>query len=74
MSYNSKYTGKEVEELLGSIGDKQDRLVSGTTIKTINGESILGTGDIVISGSGVTEDYVNNAIAQAITTTLNTEV
>lgn len=29
---------------------KQDTLVSGTNIKTINGESILGRGNIVISG------------------------
>jgi hypothetical protein len=49
-------------------------LVSGQNIKTINGESILGGGDIVIKGGGVTEEYVNNAIAEAITTTLNTEV
>lgn len=72
MSYNSKYKGSEIEELLDSVGDKQDKLVSGTNIKTINGKSILGSGDIVIGG--VTEDYVNNAIAQAITTTLNTAV
>lgn len=31
---------------------KQDTLVSGTNIKTINGQSILGAGDITISGSG----------------------
>lgn len=31
---------------------KQDALVSGTSIKTINGTSILGSGDIVISGGG----------------------
>jgi hypothetical protein len=49
-------------------------LVSGQNIKTINGESILGEGDIVIKGGGVTEEYVNDAIAEAITTTLNTEV
>ena len=30
--------------------DKQDKLVSGENIKTINGESILGQGDMVISG------------------------
>lgn len=30
--------------------NKQDNLVSGTNIKTINGESILGSGDIVIEG------------------------
>lgn len=52
---------------------KQDALKSGENIKTINGESILGEGDITIAG-GVTEEYVNNAIADAITTTLNTPV
>ena len=31
---------------------KQDTLVSGTNIKTINGGSILGSGDLVISGGG----------------------
>jgi hypothetical protein len=31
---------------------KQDTLVSGTNIKTINGSSILGSGDLVISGGG----------------------
>lgn len=30
----------------------QAQLVSGTNIKTINGESILGSGDIVVSGGG----------------------
>lgn len=29
---------------------KQDKLVSGTNIKTINGESILGSGNIVVEG------------------------
>lgn len=32
------------------INAKQDTLVSGTSIKTINGNSILGSGDIQISG------------------------
>lgn len=31
---------------------KQDTLISGTNIKTINGESLLGAGNIVINGSG----------------------
>lgn len=31
---------------------KQDTLVSGTNIKTINGNSLLGDGNIVISGGG----------------------
>lgn len=32
------------------VSNKQDTLVSGTNIKTINGNSLLGSGDIVISG------------------------
>ena len=35
----------------------QEQLVSGTNIKTINGESILGEGDLEISGGGGTTDY-----------------
>ena len=43
------------------ISGKQDTLVSGTNIKTINGQSILGSGDIVItggSGSGYSDANV----------------
>ena len=35
----------------GLASSKQDTLVSGTNIKTINTQSILGTGDITIGGS-----------------------
>lgn len=31
---------------------KQDRLISGTNLKTINGNSLLGAGNIVLSGTG----------------------
>ena len=41
-----------VTQLTINIAKKQDKLVSGTNIKTINGESILGSGDIAISGGG----------------------
>lgn len=34
------------------ISGKQDKLISGQNIKTINGEDILGSGDIVIKGGG----------------------
>jgi hypothetical protein len=46
-------------ELRNKLGDKQDNLVSGQNIKTINGESILGIGDIEIQGgtSGDTADF-----------------
>ncbi len=39
--------------------------------KTINGESILGEGNIAISGGGVSQKYVDDAIANAITSTIN---
>lgn len=42
------------------ISGKQDKLVSGTNIKTVNGQSLLGSGDITISsGSNVTESTVS---------------
>jgi hypothetical protein len=36
--------------LVAALATKQATLVSGTNIKTVNGESLLGSGDIVISG------------------------
>ncbi len=38
-------------DLQNALNAKQATLVSGTTIKTINSTSLLGSGDIVISGS-----------------------
>lgn len=47
-------TIKSVEEISGEVAtlstDKQDKLVSGQNIKTINGDSILGEGNIEITG------------------------
>lgn len=48
-----KASGKKLTDL-------QDKLVSGTNIKTVNGETILGSGDIEIAGAAtptVTIDY-----------------
>ena len=73
MGYNSKYKSSEIEEILDSVEGKQDKLTSGTNIKTINGQSLVGSGDIEVSG-GVSEEYVTTAIANAITATLNTAV
>lgn len=36
--------------ITNTIAQKQDKLVSGTSIKTINGNSLLGEGNIVIQG------------------------
>ena len=44
--------GQSLATLQASIGAKQDTLVSGNNIKTINGNSILGFGDLIISGGG----------------------
>ena len=46
------------------LSEKQDELVSGTNIKTINGISILGEGDITISGGSGS----SNANVQAVDT------
>jgi hypothetical protein len=43
--------GTTVAEALSSLG-AQAALVSGTTIKTVNGTTLLGSGDLVISGGG----------------------
>lgn len=43
-----------VEGLQEALDGKQETLVSGENIKKINGESILGNGNIVVSGSGGT--------------------
>jgi hypothetical protein len=43
------YTKTEIDTKLS---DKQDTLVSGTNIKTINGQSIVGSGNITLSGDG----------------------
>lgn len=43
---------KQITDLIAAVGGKQDTLVSGTNIKTINGNSLLGSGNIAISGGG----------------------
>ena len=54
------------EAVIALLSGKQDVLVSGTTIKTINGQSILGEGDLIIQGgSGGAEVrtlFVNEAL------------
>ena len=40
----------DVTGLQGALNDKQDELVSGTNIKTVNNQSLLGSGNITISG------------------------
>lgn len=44
---------KQISDAVTAIGSKQDTLVSGANLKTVNGNSLLGAGDIAISGSGM---------------------
>ena len=53
------YTKAETDALLAG---KQATLESGTNIKTINGESILGAGDITIQGGGSEPYFVRGTI------------
>ena len=47
------YTKSETDaEITAATATKQDTLVSGTNIKTINNESLLGSGNITIQGGG----------------------
>ena len=62
MSYNSKYTGQEVEQLL----DKTGKI-------NVSAEDAGVEIDDVIFGYATTQ-YVDDAISNAIVTTLNTEV
>jgi len=71
----ANHTGTQAQStitnLTTDLASKQATLVSGTNIKTINGASILGIGDIVISGGGggttftaltdTPDSYVGNA-------------
>lgn len=53
------YTKAETDALLAG---KQATLESGTNIKTINGESILGSGDITIQGGGSEPYFIRGTI------------
>lgn len=76
------YTDNIISGLTNELSEKQDTLISGSNIKTINGQSILGSGNIVIESSSSnvdlseysTTEEVQNMIAASITTALNTEV
>jgi hypothetical protein len=54
---------KKVNEL---VDNKQDTLVSGTNIKTINNQSLLGSGNIDIQGGGTDVEAFTAAEVQTI--------
>lgn len=51
---------ERLDALEPTVAGKQNALVSGTNIKTINGESVLGSGNLVIEGgSGGSTSFAN---------------
>jgi hypothetical protein len=54
LSYNASTGYFDFTE---NINNKQNTLVSGTNIKTINNQSILGSGNLTISGGSATESF-----------------
>lgn len=57
------YTTAEKEKLAGiDMSEKQDTLVSGKNIKTINNQSLLGSGNITIQGGGGSDLPIVNVI------------
>lgn len=48
------------------LNSKQDTLVSGTNIKTINGETILGAGDITIQAGGTVDTAMSDTSENAV--------
>ena len=48
------------------LNSKQDTLVSGTNIKTINGKTILGEGDITIQGGGTVDTEMSDTSKNAV--------
>lgn len=77
------YTKSETDNAItAATSTKQDTLVSGTNIKTINGETLLGEGNITIQGGGGTSITIDpsldtgstNAVANsAITTAIDSK-
>lgn len=60
-TYATKTELSDTESNLAShLDDKQDTLVSGTNIKTINGNSLLGSGNIAISTSGTVDSALSD--------------
>jgi len=62
---NKAEAAEETFAMVSDLDDKQDTLVSGTNIKTVNGNSLLGSGDVVISGGGAV-DSVNGQIGVVV--------
>ena len=67
---NLYYNKVETDEAISAAtATKQDTLVSGTNIKTVNGASLLGSGDIVVGGGDIDtamSDMSENAVQNKV--------
>ena len=58
LAQSMSYTDNSIAQVLiyvdGELANKQDTLVSGVNIKTVNGNTILGPGDIIVSTDAIT--------------------
>lgn len=57
--------------LLTAVAGKQDTLVSGTNIKTVNNTSLLGSGDITLPTISIEDEVM---VIMSLTTYVNNEV
>ncbi len=64
-----------LEKLNEKLTKKQDTLVSGQNIKTVNGQSLIGQGNLIIDiDGGVTAEEVNQIVNSKVSTEISTEV
>lgn len=65
--FYTRSEAREIFALKASLDDKQNTLFSGVNIKTINGQSVLGEGNIEISGAGGGVVYVTLDVSKLTT-------
>lgn len=58
--------GDEIPDLKTELGKKQDKLVSGTSIKTVNGVSLLGRGNITTPKTTVVDNLTSTSGTDAL--------
>lgn len=63
----------DIENVETTVADKQNTLVSGTNIKTVNGNSLLGSGNIQIDVSGTVDAQMSNSSTNAVQNNVITE-
>lgn len=63
----------DIENVETTVADKQNTLVSGTNIKTVNGNSLLGSGNIEIGGSGTIDTEMSDSSTNALQNNIITQ-